>query len=145
MNNGHLSDFFRPQRGVRQGCPLSLGLFVIVIELLALYIKQHSLIEGVQNNTGESYLISQFADDTSFAIINSKENVHTLFHILPNVGRLSGLNINIEKSELLLLGIGSLWDVPQEYRKLVKDKVKLLEIYITTDLKKQLTLTINLY
>lgn len=37
--NGHPSNFFRGQRGLRQGCPLSPLLFLMVIERLRLLIK----------------------------------------------------------------------------------------------------------
>ena len=35
LHNGHASEFFLLERGVRQGCPLSGLLFVVGIELLA--------------------------------------------------------------------------------------------------------------
>ena len=35
VNNGHASESFLLERGVRQGCPLSGILFVIAIEILA--------------------------------------------------------------------------------------------------------------
>ena len=50
MNNGHLSEFFRPERAVRQGCPLSPSLFVITIKLLALYMRHQQLIKGIMSN-----------------------------------------------------------------------------------------------
>jgi hypothetical protein len=39
-NNGFSSPFFKLQRGVRQGCPLSAYLFIMVIELLAHKIRK---------------------------------------------------------------------------------------------------------
>ena len=39
LNNGHASEFFTLERGVRQGCPLSGLLFVIRIEVLANAIR----------------------------------------------------------------------------------------------------------
>ena len=56
----------------------------------------------------ESYIISHFADDTSFAILNTPGNLDRLFQLLE---RFTGLNINVDKSELLLLGIGTTWDI----------------------------------
>ena len=52
-NNGHISQFFRPERGVRQGCPLSPMLFVIVVELLSTKIRNNNIIEGITNTAGE--------------------------------------------------------------------------------------------
>jgi hypothetical protein len=40
-NNGYLSEQFSPTRGIRQGCPLSGNLFVIIVEILACSIRQN--------------------------------------------------------------------------------------------------------
>ena len=45
-------------KGIRQGCPISLKLFILCMQILAYLIVNHSEIKV-------SY-ISQFADDTLF-------------------------------------------------------------------------------
>ena len=77
INNSNTTKMFQPSRGVRQGCPLSPYLFVITVELLSLWIKQNPYIEGIKSKQGDDYTISQFADDTSMAIINHKNNIRS--------------------------------------------------------------------
>ena len=48
INNGHASEFFNLQRGVRQGCPLSGILFVLCAEILAQVIRNNNDIKGIQ-------------------------------------------------------------------------------------------------
>ena len=45
--NSYLSSFFSLSRGVRQGCPLSPLLYVLVSEVLAVSIRANSRIEGL--------------------------------------------------------------------------------------------------
>ena len=61
-NNGNLSDFFKVQRGVRQGCPLSPYLFIICKELLSNTVMKHPDIKGIRI-VGTEFKTSLFADD----------------------------------------------------------------------------------
>ena len=50
LNNGWTSNFFKIERGVRQGCPLSPYLFVLSVEVLAKAFKRNSNIRGIHVN-----------------------------------------------------------------------------------------------
>ena len=48
INNGFASEFFKLERGVRQGCPLSGSLFVLCAEILANAIKNDNTIKEIK-------------------------------------------------------------------------------------------------
>ncbi len=48
LNNGSTSSYFKLEPGVRQGCPLSAYLFLVVIETLANEIWNDKSIEGIR-------------------------------------------------------------------------------------------------
>jgi hypothetical protein len=139
MNNGFTTKFFKPKRGVRQGCPLSPYLFIISTEIMNRWLKEKLTKHGVKDKKGNNYLISQFADDTSFAIGSTKKALDDLFEHLEKYGEATGLKINIAKTEILLLGQTEEQDVPKRYRKHIKEYVRYLgcDIYknhqITTE------------
>ena len=105
MNNGHASEPFFLERGVRQGCLLSGILFIIAIELLAQQIRRSEMIKGIEiaNKGSQEVKLSQYADDTTVLLRDSESVVH-LFELLSLFERCSGLKINESKSELLWLG-----------------------------------------
>jgi hypothetical protein len=63
LSNGYVSEFFNVQRGVRQGCPLSPLLFVLVAEVFGQAICKCSEIQGLRLPGGKEVKISQYADD----------------------------------------------------------------------------------
>ena len=46
-NNGHITNFFGITRGIRQGCPISALLFILVAETLANKICLDETIVGI--------------------------------------------------------------------------------------------------
>ena len=102
INNGHASSFFRLQRGVRQGCPLSGLLFIIGIELFARALKNDQSIKGINVETKE-IKITQYADDTT-VFLRDEESVEKVLRLLDEFKSISGLEINTSKTEAMWLG-----------------------------------------
>ena len=102
ISNGFSTNWFKPSRGVRQGCPLSPYLFVLSVELLSNKIRQDPNIEGVRV-FGNEIKVSQFADDTNLlcADLTSVENA---LRTVGEFGALAGLKLNIKKCKGIWLG-----------------------------------------
>ena len=92
LNNGHASEPFLLERGVRQGCPLSGMLFVIAIEVLAQKIRRSKMIKGIEieHNGSQEINLSQYVDDTT-ALLSNSESFMQLFELLGLFERCSGL------------------------------------------------------
>ena len=107
INNGWLSTPFKIQRGLRQGCPLSALLFLLVVEILAIQIRKYPN-EGlkVKVNGKNIYInITQLADDTTH-FLKSEDSVLKEFKIVDNFEKNSGLKLNKGKTEGLWIGRG---------------------------------------
>ena len=68
--NGYLTTRIPLRRGVRQGCPLSPLLYVLIIEILALQLRANPNIVGFTVG-GEKIISLHYADDT---VITMKQN-----------------------------------------------------------------------
>ncbi len=77
LNNGNTGNYFKLERGVRQGCPLSAYLFILAIEVLANKICNDIKIKGIKKNKKE-IKISLLADDITLIL---KDNI-SLEHVL---------------------------------------------------------------
>ena len=104
-NNGHLSQFFHPSRGIRQGCPASALLFILIVETLANSIRNNNRINGIKINR-TIFKISQYADDTCLFLAD-EGSLSLVLIILDKFSKCSGLVMNRDKSEALWIGISS--------------------------------------
>ena len=78
-NNGFLSTPFSLSRGVRQGCPLSLLLYVINGEVINLIIKNNDKIVGYPiPNQKETTKLSQYTDDTNLFVLIEQSIIEIL-------------------------------------------------------------------
>ena len=86
LNSEKLKAFpLRP--GTTQGCPLSPLLFNIVLEVLAMAIRQHKEIKGI-HIVKEEVKLSLFADDRRLYIKNPEEYTPNLLELYLNSSKL---------------------------------------------------------
>jgi hypothetical protein len=101
-NNGFSSPFFTLQRGVRQGCPLSAYLFIMVVELLAHKIRTSDEIKGIKIGDTEIKLV-QMADDTT-TFIEDEKSLENILKLLDTFEKYAGLKLNKSKTEAMWIG-----------------------------------------
>ena len=69
--NGHFSEKIPFKRGVRQGCPLSALLYVLVIEVLAIQLRNNPNIVGFRIE-GEKIVSAHYMDDSTIIITQNR-------------------------------------------------------------------------
>ena len=132
MNNGFSSGYFEVKKGVRQGDPLSAFLFILVIEVLAINIRNNKNIKGIKVGNIEIKL-SIFADDLT-AFLKNKTSYDNLMNTLEQFEKCSGLKVNKDKTEAHWLG--RYYDNPPALLsdvKRVNKAIKILGIFFTYD------------
>ena len=97
--NGYLSDPISVKCGIRQGCPLSMLLFLIGIEPLTKKILASSKIQGISIGTS-SLKVSHYADDLTL-FISSPQSFSAIREIIEEFSSYSGLKINQSKTSII--------------------------------------------
>ena len=106
MNNGWRSNFFNLHKGLRQGCPSSALLFILVAEVMAFNIRNNENIHGIKvtiNNIVKNIKLTQLADDTTL-FLSRKEEIGIALDIIETFGKHSWLILNRNKTEGLWIG-----------------------------------------
>ena len=101
-NNGFTSEWFPCSRGTFQGSPLSGMIFNLVVEILAIKIRESNIVKGVKVNEHEVKL-SQYADDTTF-FLSCPSSVHRVMEILTEFKNISGIELNVQKCSIMWMG-----------------------------------------
>ena len=112
INNGHISDCFNIERGVRQGCPLSPYLFILVIEILYSAVRKDNDIKGITLYNRE-IKNTAFADDATFILDGSRNSFINLIDKISKFSSMSGLKLNSNKS--IMFRTGSLKNSNETY------------------------------
>lgn len=94
---GYYSTPFPILNGRRQGCPLSPLIFALVIETLAITIRDNPDIQGVRCGP-QTHKYALFADDLLLFIPSSLTSLPNICRVLDDFGRVSGLKVNYSKS-----------------------------------------------
>ena len=102
--NGWLTAFITLERGLRQGCALSMPLYVLTAETMAINIRQNQRIHGIRPPDSEEELkLSQYADDTTL-LLSDDQSIHEVFNTFDLYERASGAKINKGKCKGLWSG-----------------------------------------
>ena len=94
--NGEKLKAFPLRSGTRQGCPLSPLLFNIVLEALAMAIREEKEMKSIQIGK-EEVKLSLFADDMILYIENPKDDTRKLLELINEFGNVAGYKINTQK------------------------------------------------
>ena len=111
--NGTLGPSMELTSGLRQGCPLSSMLFLLVMEVLLTLIREDKDITGIEipsengddtDGHRETVCERSLADDLAVYMSNIDVSIPALRAVLTRFQTLSGQRIKISKSAIVLLG-----------------------------------------
>ena len=104
LMNGSPSSFFRPSRGLRQGCPLSPFMFLLIAKALSRLLnraREENLIKGVKVTNQTDLTHGLFVDDVLMFGEGTLKNLQNLEKIIRKYQKPTGMKINLEKSNLI--------------------------------------------
>ena len=90
--NGEKLKAFPLRSGTRQGCPLLPLLFNIVLEVLAIAIREEKEIKEIQSR--KEVKLSLFSGE----IENPKDSIRKLLELISEFSKVAGYKINTQKS-----------------------------------------------
>lgn len=101
--NGKLTPFIAIERGVRQGCPLSLLLYILIAEILGNSIMENTKITGFKLPNVNNFIKHiQFADDLT-TITHDLQSIHEINQTLNEFALATGSTLNKEKTKGIAL------------------------------------------
>jgi hypothetical protein len=105
--NDEATKVFQCERGLRQGCPLSPLLFILVLENLSILLKRSQSdgkLSGIRVSRLTQILHLLFVDDVIIMTSASMSEWTEIYNLLNTFCYVSGLKINYQKSTFLASG-----------------------------------------
>ena len=90
------------ERGIRQGCPMSAQIFVLVVEILGILIRRANNVKGILVNNNEHKIV-QYADDATLFVRDIK-SIPVALNILSLFSTYAGPKLNLRKTKGIWLG-----------------------------------------
>ena len=136
ISNGFLSENVPMLRGLRQGCPLSLPLYVIQGEITTQNINKDQNIMGITiPNQRNQLKISQYADDSNFFLQN-EESVKNVLNYFQKLQAATGSTNNYKKTAVLPINTNQTSNLPQQIKiKQRYETIKILGIQFNENLQ----------
>ena len=110
---------------------MSPYIFITAVELLSINIRINSNIRGI--NFGETEIkVLQYADDTT-GVLKDDCSLKSLLDVINSFEKISGLKINISKSECMGIGVSCGRKLDFCGLKWPERPIKCLGVYLTYD------------
>ena len=103
INGGRIANRFKLNRGCKQGDPISSAIFILAIEILCEKLRNSPTLKGLSYKTG-NILLSLFADDMTIFLEHSEEQLREAIKIINDFKKLSGLEIQLQKTQITIFG-----------------------------------------
>ena len=97
--NVYISTLLNLKRGVKQGCPIFMPLYVLGVKIFSIYLSSRRNITGIKLNRQE-YEICQFADDITFFLVGTN-SINRLMETVQLYETASGTKLHPSKCERL--------------------------------------------
>ena len=97
-------NFFRPTRGLNQGCPFSPFIFLFIAEALSRIIhkaKENRVIKGIKVSNYEEVKHTLFVDDVLIFGEGSIRNIEAFISLIDKYKSSTGMVVNMDKSNLI--------------------------------------------
>jgi exonuclease III len=102
--NGYTTEPIQILRGVKQGDALSCAIFIICIDPLLRNLNNNKLIKAVKiGRSGIRFKAAAYADDVSVVCKEDQESIQQVFMEYEKLTKRSGLELNADKTEILML------------------------------------------
>ena len=103
QNNGKFTDSIPVEKSVHQGGCISVQLFLLCAEIIALELRQCEKIQGIPIDD-IIYLLNQYADDMNVSSLFEENSIKEIFAQLDWFRDNTGFLLSYEKTELYRIG-----------------------------------------